>query len=288
MKKSVVIGSLLMLLLFSCAAQATINVGIQAPRGAIKAMAEWGELGNYLKQALGEDVQIVPLDPAKTVKTFKSGKVDYLLSNPVLALTMIKKGGATTLATLNRKAGSQFGGVIIAKKGSNITKAADLKGKNVLAFKFKKSAAAYVFQVKHLKEKGIDPYKDFASFTQSVSQDNIVLAVKNGLADAGFVKTGLLEAMQREGKIKVSDFEIIDQVKDGFAHVHSTKLYPEWTVVMSGKADPGTSEKLKNALLKLGSSDAACKKARIAGFVKPVSFDDLDSTLRELKLGPYK
>lgn len=279
--------TLFALLLISTIANATINVGIQAPRGALKAMSEWGELGKYLKQSLGEDVKIVPLDPAKTLASFKQGKVDYLLSNPVLALTLIKKDGASTLVTLKRKAGNKFGGVIISKKGSNIKTAADLKGKKVLAFKFKKSAAAYVFQVKHLAEKGVDP-KDFASFSESKSQDNIVLAVKNGLADAGFVKTGLLEAMQKEGKIKISDFEIVDQVNDGFGHVHSTKLYPEWTVVSKSKADSGITSKIKDALLKLSTSDNACKKARIAGFVEPASFDDLDNTMKSLKLGPYK
>jgi ABC-type phosphate/phosphonate transport system substrate-binding protein len=178
--------------------------------------------------------------------------------------------------------------VIIAKKGSNIMKSSDLKGKSVLAFKFKKSAAAYVFQVKHLLDQGIDPYKDFGSFTEAKSQDDIVLAVKNGLVDAGFIKTGLLEAMEKEGKIKKSDFEIVDQVNDGFAHVHSTKLYPEWTMTSSPKADPAMSGKIKTALLKLNNGNEACKKARIAGFVEPLSFDELDNTMQTLKLGPYK
>ena len=94
--------------------------------------------------------------------------------------------------------------------------------------------------------------------------------------------------MQKEGKINISDFEIVDQVDDGFAHVHSTRLYPEWSVVFSSKADAGITDKLKAALLKLSTNDTVCKKARIAGFVEPQSFDDLDDTMRTLKLGPYK
>ena len=288
MNKHVLKSSIFALLLFVNLAHATVNVGVHAPRGALKAMAEWGELANYLTQQLGQDVKIVPVDPAKTMETFSSGKVDYLLSNPVLALTLMKKQGAIPLATFNRNSGNQFGGVIIAKKGTNITKASDLKGKSVLSFKFKKSAAAYVFQVKHLMNLGMDPYKDFGSFTEAKSQDDIVLAVKNGLADGGFIKTGLLEAMEKEGKIKKSDFEIVDQVNDGFAHVHSTQLYPEWTVISTAKTNPAMNAKIKTALLKLTKGDEACKKARIAGFVEPSSFDELDNTMKALKLGPYK
>lgn len=275
------------MLLVTNMAQAGVNVGVQAPRGALKAMAEWSELGKYLSQELGQEVKIVAVGPAKTVETFSKGEVDYMLANPVLALTLIKKQGAHPVVTLKRKAGHQFGGVIISKKGSNIKTTQDLKGKNVLAFKFKKSAAGYVFQVKHVMDKGIDPFKDFKSFTQSKNQDDIVLAVKNGLADAGFVKTGLLEAMVKEGKIKADDIEVVDKVNDGFANVHSTTLYPEWTVVNSSKADAVVTSMLKTSLLKLTAADESCKKARIVGFVEPLSFDELDHTLKALKLGPY-
>ena len=279
--------SLVLMLLFTNLAHAAVSIGVQAPRGALKAMAEWSELGKYLTKELGQEVKILPVDVTKTVKTYTNGGVDYMLANPVMALTLIKKQNAKTLVTLNRKAGNQLGGVIIAKKGSNIKTSTDLKGKSVLAFKFKKSAAGYVFQVKHVMDKGLDPFKDFSSFTQAKNQDDIVFAVKNGLADAGFVKTGLLEAMQKEGKIKKTDFEIVDQVNDGFAHVHSTKMYPQWTIVYGDKTDPVVTAKLKTALLKLKSDDMASKKARIAGFVEPLSFDELDKTMRALKLGPY-
>ena len=107
------------------------------------------------------------------------------------------------------------------------------------------------------------------------------------MADAGFVKTGLLEAMEKEGKIKKADFEIVDQVNDRFAHVHSTYMYPQWTIVYGDKADPAVTTKLKTALLKLKRDDVTSKKARIAGFVEPLSFDELDKTMQALKLGPY-
>lgn len=287
MSKVKLLGSIFILLFATNLAQAAVSIGVQAPRGALKAMAEWGELGKYLTQQMGQDVKIVAVDPAKTVKTFASGKVDYMLANPVLALTLIKKKGASPLVTLKRKSGNQFGGVIIARKGSNIKTAMDLKGKSVLAFKFKKSAAGYVFQVKHVMDKGIDPYRDFKSFKQAKSQDDIVLAVKNGLADAGFVKTGLLEAMEQEGKIKPDDVQIVDKVNDSYKRIHSTRLYPEWTVVYHSNSDPGVTAKLKSLLLGLSVTDEPCKKARIAGFVNPISFKELDHTMKTLKLGPY-
>ena len=112
--------SLVLMLLFTNLAHAAVSIGVQAPRGALKAMAEWSELGKYLTKELGQEVKILPVDVTKTVKTYTNGGVDYMLANPVMALTLIKKQNAKTLVTLNRKAGNQLGGVIIAKKGSQL------------------------------------------------------------------------------------------------------------------------------------------------------------------------
>ena len=268
---------------------AQVKVGVMAPRGALKAMKRWGDLGTYLQTSIGNEVTIVPLKPNETIDAVKNGSVDYMLSNPVLAVIMEKKLQSKPLATMKRKSGSQFAGVIISKKGSGITKAEHLKGKKVMGFKFKRSAAAYVFQVKHLKDKGIDPHKDFALFKEAKKQDDIVLGVKSGLFDAGFIKSGLLEAMVKEGKVKMEDFEIVDQkTDDSLKHVHSTKLYPEWMLTAGSKTDAATSDKIKAALLKLNAGEQASKSAKIEGFVDALSLGELDDTLKSLNLPPYE
>lgn len=273
---------------FSMAANAVyaanLNLGVQAPRSTLKAKAKWSELGKYLTAETGHKVKIVPLKPGATVRAMTDGKVDMMLSNPVLAVFLTKKHGATAIATMKRKSGAQFAGVIISKKGSGITTAAQTKGKKGMAFKFKKSAAAYVFQVKHLMDKGIDPHKDFASFKQAKKQDDIVLAVKAGIVDVGFVKSGLLEAMEKEGKISIADFNIVDQASDSLKAVHSTILYPQWTITAAKKTDSAMTESVKKALLKLSADSAASKKAGIKGFVEPLDLSDLENTLKALGL----
>ena len=272
--------------LFS-AAQAEIKLGVTAPRGALATMKSWGALGEYLQTAVGTPVKVVPVKPNETKAMVKNGEVDYMLTNPALTVVLQKKDGATPFATLNRKSGSRFGGTIISKKGSGITKAADLKGKKVMGFQFKRSAAAYIFQVKHMLDNGIDPHKDFAVFHEAKKQDDIVLAVKSGLFDAGFVKSGLLEAMAKEGKIKLDDFDIVDKKNDSLKQLHSTILYPEWCISAGAKVDPGMTSKVKAALLKLDANSKASKSANIIGFVDLISLSDLDVTLKTLHLPPY-
>jgi len=287
MKKLFIIGAcVLSLLSIGVVNAAEIKVGVMAPRGALKAMKRWGELGKYLGTELGTTVTMVPLKPKDFTSSMTSGAVEYALSNPVIAVVLQNKAGAQPLATMNKKSGNQFAGVIISKKGSGITKAADLKGKKVMAFKFNRSAAAYVFQVKHLKDKGIDPHKDFAVFKEAKKQDDIVLAVKAGVFDAGFIKSGLLESMAKEG-ISLNDFEIVDKQNDSLSSVHSTALYPEWTVSAAKTAKPEVTAKLKAALLKMTAATPASQKAKIVGFVEVVSLDSLSDTLKSLKLPPF-
>ena len=263
----------------------SINVGVQAPRSVVKALAKWGELGNYLKAELGMDVKIVPLNPAVTIDAVKSGKVDFMLANPVVTLVIKEKNGATPMATVNKNYGSKFSGVIIAKKGNGIATAADLKGKKVMTYK-KKSAAAYVFQVKHLKDKGIS-VEDLGSTKIAKKQDDIVLAVKAGLFDAGFVKSGLLESMAAEGKVSLDDFTIVDSQSDSLSLVHSTALYPEWCFSATTDKGNGMVDKVKAALTKLKAGDTASTKAKIVGFVELEDLTGLADTLKSLNMAPY-
>jgi ABC-type phosphate/phosphonate transport system substrate-binding protein len=265
-----------------------LKIGILAPRGELKAKARWHEFGNYLGSELGKAVTIVPLPPARVTAAADSGKVDFLLSHSPHTVYVEEKLDAKVMATLNTKAGPRFGGVIISKSGSGIVSAPDLNGKEVMSLKFKAAAGAYIFQTFHLLQQGIDPHKDFASIREGKKQDDLVLAVKNGLIDAAFVRTGLLENMQREGKIKLEEFDIVDRRETpGFPLLHSTELYPEWCMSALGSASMEDINKMKAALFNLTDDMPVTKKARIKGFVKPVTLDGIKQALKALQIAPY-
>lgn len=265
-----------------------LKVAVLAPRGELKASARWQEFGDYLSKEIGKPVTIVPLPPSRVIEAAASQKIDFLLSHAPHTVYVQEKLGANLMATLNTKVGPRFGGVIIAKKGSGITTAKDLQGKNVMSLKFKAAAGAYIFQTFHLVQKGIDPHKDFASLKAGKKQDDLVLAVKNGFIDAAFIRSGLLENMQREGKIKVDDFEIVDNRKDdGFPLLHSTALYPEWCFSVLPHVAGEDASQVSSALFKLTPEMSAANKARIEGFVQPVPLDGIKQALETLQIAPY-
>jgi ABC-type phosphate/phosphonate transport system substrate-binding protein len=148
------------------------------------------------------------------------------------------------------------------------------------------AAAAYMLQAYHLLKRGIDVHKDFASFQPAQKQDDLAMLVQKGVADAAFVRSGLLEEMEKEGKLKVADFEIIDQKRgDDFAPVHTTVLYPEWYVAATAKTDAALAQRVKAALLRLTSTTEAARVARINGFVEPLALDEWKALVAALRVG---
>ena len=278
--------SFLFLSLYVASAQADLTLLVNTPRSAIKAQKKWSGVAQYFSDTVGEKVKVIAVPPSKTNDQAKRGEIDFMIINPVMSTLVAHRYHGDLLANVERSSGSKIGGVILAKKGSGITTADDLRGKAIMTYK-KASAAAYIFQMFHLKSKGISE-SDFASMRISKRQDDIALAVRAGVVDAGFVKTGLLEAMAKEGKISMDDFVIIDQRSEGFANVHSTMLYPEWYLLATSEKGKKYASSISQAALGMSAGHAAAKKAKINGFVKALSTKDLDVMLKAMEMAPFE
>lgn len=265
---------------------ADLKLAVVTPRGPLEAK-KWNEFAKYLSASVNKSFEVVPFNASQMNDAIVGGHIDFALANPVSAVIAAEKKNAKPLATMKADGTTYLAGVIFAKKGGKVQSIADLKGKNVMGHQFGESAAAYVFQVYHLKQQGIDAHRDFASFRDAKKQDDIVLAVHSGVIDAGFVKTGVLESMAKEGKIKLEDFVILDQKKDELDFVHSTDLYPDWFLLAGANIDSALAGKVKEAVLKLKPSDEAATVAKIDGFVDAQSLESMKAALKALKLAPY-
>jgi ABC-type phosphate/phosphonate transport system substrate-binding protein len=274
-----------LMLVFFGTAHADLIIGVVAPRGELQATTRWAEFGKYLSAQLKQEVHIVPLLAPKVIDAVKNGEIDVLLSHPGHTLAAAEKYGAKPLATVSDKEGAQFAGVIVVRHGG-VKRLADLKGKTVMTLD-DSSAGAYVFQTYHLKKHGLDVNKDMKRVTGK-NQDDLVLAVKGGFADAAFVRTGVLEAMARDGKIGKDDVEVLEpRVDKDLDRPHTTALYPEWYLSALPKVNGATAAKVKTAVLKLKPEDPACQSAKINGFVPPLPLTGMKDALKTLKLPPY-
>ncbi|MGD9123736.1 MAG: phosphate/phosphite/phosphonate ABC transporter substrate-binding protein, partial [Desulfarculaceae bacterium] len=220
----------------------------------------------------------------------KDGVINFMLANSAFYVVMEKKYKVKAVATLinsrKGKALKEFGGVILVKKGSPIKTLADIKGKKFMCVKYSSFGGAQMAW-RLLIENGIDPKKDCSAFIEGNKHDNVVLAVLNGSVDVGTVRSDTLERMQDEGKIKMSDFTIINKKTDAFPFVHSTRLYPEWPMAATAKTDSAVAKKVGEALISIKAGSPAAKAGKIVGWTEPADYTQVRECLKAIKYGVF-
>lgn len=271
-------------------ASAQVKVGVLAKLGAPQCLQQWGATGQYLTEALGTPVEIVPLKFEEIEPSVVAGRIDFVLANSAFYVELNKKYGIEAAVTMinsrKGKALSEFGGVILVKADSPIQTIADLAGKKFMAVSESSFGGAQMAW-RLMLENGIDPKKDCAEFVFGKKHDNVVLAVQSGGVDAGTVRSDTMERMADEGKINLADFRVLHQMDDGFPFLHSTRLYPEWPMAATKKADPAVTAKLVAALKALTPEHPAAQQAKIVGWTDPLDYAPVVECLTAIKFGAF-
>lgn len=282
--KLAVLAGLFLGLASSVPAIAEVSIAVVAPRGEAQTKAEWSEFARYLEGKIGEPVVLVPVLVNKMVGEIADKRVDFALTDPVQAVSVSRAHNMPLVASLVPSSGAQFGGVIIANPKAGITKIEDLKGKKVAALSTV-SAGAYQFEAYEAMKHGVKVPQDLAQLLEVKNQDDTVFAVKAGVMDAGFIRTGQLESMVKGGKLAESDVVVVDR-KGGFPLALSTALYPEWYLV-DVKGDAAKAAKVKAAVVALGADSPAAKAAKINGFTDPLDPAPIVEMMKAMKVPPF-
>ncbi len=282
------------LLLVCCIAQvsageaAPLRLGVLANRGELAAKTQWSDFAAWLGTQAGRPGELVPLAIAQVPKAVAERGIDLLICNPGLAARVVKENAAVPLATWKAKDGAtRMAGVILANPKAGIATVGDLRGRKVMTYG-DDSAGAWQFQAGLLQTRGLDPAKDIVR-TISKKQDDIVLAVKAGAFDAGFVRNGVLEDMIAKGKVAAADVVVVEPqpAEAGFAQARSTPFYPEWFLLATAGLDAGQAKTLAAACLALPADQPALGKAEITGWIAPMDLAPTLELLKALKQPPF-
>jgi signal transduction histidine kinase/ABC-type phosphate/phosphonate transport system substrate-binding protein len=218
------------------------------------------------------------------------GEADFVFCNPELFALLRSRHGLAAMATLMPMVGghptTQFGGVIFAKaQRDDLAELKDLSGK-VIATVGKTSLGSYLMQRWTLFEAGVT-IDEGRLLTTGMPQDKVVMAVVDGRADVGFVRTGVLEAMERERKVKPGDFKIIHPQTDvDFPQHLSTELYPEWPFAATKHAPMAVVKTVTQTLLSIRPDSAAAKTAGYYGFSPPGDYSPVEAMMLRLHAIP--
>jgi len=256
-----------------------VNVGVLAHRGTGDFEAVWAPLRDYLDGAVpGWRFQFTPVTLVSARGQLENRNLDFLITNPGHYVTLAREFPMSVLATrLPRGPDGEptgaFGSVVFTAAESDITALRDIAGRSVLAV----DAAAFGgFQVAwhEFAKQGIDLFRDPTSLTfTGFPQDQIVTRVLAGDADVGIVRSGLLEAMAREGQIALDAAKVLNPNAD-FAHPVrlSTRLYPEWPFLVLAGTDTALATAVARALLATSLPEIVLHHALRDTWEAPVSY----------------
>jgi len=200
-------------------------------------MQEYQPIAEHISHELNISVVIQPLSQKKLEQEVEAGRIDIIATNPTHYLSLQKQGKTTgAITTLVKRYNNvvipYLGGVIITRAHrDDIRSIAALRGKKV-AIPNKKMLGGYQTQDYELHKAGVNITKDLTTIAYG-THVAVVNAVLTQEADAGFVRSGILEELSLEGKINLEDFFIINEQKfTNFPMKISTNLYPEWSIVV--------------------------------------------------------
>lgn len=270
-----------------------LTLGVLSYRPKAIMQRTWQPLANYLTQAVpGHEVRLRVLNPAEMEGALQRHELDFVFTNPAHYISL-RSGNLLSgaLATVVRAEKGHIvpaiGGVMIVRDDrDDITTLRDLYGKRV-ATPAPSFLGGYVSQAFELFDAGLD--LDRIEFESSAQlHDRIVDAVLRGEADVGFVRTGVLEDLAREGRTDISQLRVLNrQNLPGFPYALSTRLYPEWPLVALPQVNSETARVIAARLLNLEADDPAAISAGIHGFSIPADYAPVESAMRSLRAPPF-
>ena len=276
------------------ASASEVRIGVLPTSGAEQALKYWKPVSDYLSaQITDHHFTIVPIDYKNMERAVANDQLEFVIANPSQYIEYEVKYNASRIATLLNHLGpsetSLFGSVIFTRADrKDIATLADLKGKSFATVSATAFAAWHVTRYE-LQRHGISS-RDLVSvkFT-GVPTENVVMAVKRGEADAGSVRTDLLEKMAQEGKIDLNEFRILNkQVVPGFPFLLSTPLYPEFAFARLRNTDPKLANRIAAQLLLMPHDSIAKTTQQPIAWTVPDNYESVRTLLKAMKLPPYQ
>ncbi len=290
---------LLLILLLSPApialAQEPLQLGVLLYRPADKVVTDWQAVARLLSERLeGRRVELQIVDYEAMNRAVARQELDFVLTQPAHYILLARRHSLSApLATMIRSEAGQavrtFGGVIITRADNRtIRRLEDLRSRHI-ATVTRESLGGWMMQRHELAQRGIHLAQDNRISELGMPHDGVVAAVLRGEVEVGLVRTGVLEAMAREGKVDISALRIINpQSLPHYPYQSSTRLYPEWPVVALPHVSEADSNRMAAALLTLPLGNETLAGANLYGFTTPMNYEPVEGLLRSLRLPPFE
>lgn len=250
---------------------------------------DWAPLQQGLAQALpARRFEFLPLTPQQIDAAVAEASVDYVVTNPGHYVALEARFGVTRLATQNADEGEDAAHAV----GSAVVMRADaapleglqaLRGRRVASVGPDAFGGHRVVAAEWLKL-GLDAESGQLQMLHTgYPMTRVVDAVLAGQADAGILRTCLLEQLERSGRLLPGRLRVVGELPRGSLDCRrSTPLYPGWAFAASAGAPRPLTRELLLALLQLQSPSGSTR------WSAPADYQRVHEVLRALQAPPYQ
>jgi len=281
---------LILSLIVSFSMAQTLTFGVLEYKGKEKVIKQYQPLVDYISAQIGTKVNLEVLSEEDLEEQVRQKKIDIVATNPTHFISLRKHGDltgaiATEMKYYNGMTTSYLGGVVITRSNRHdIRTLLDLRNRTI-AFPGKKFLAGYQAQDYELKKVGINLPQD-ATLLKVKNHDAVVESLLSNKAEVGFVRTGTIEEMISNHKLKRSDIFVINEQKySHFPWIVSTEIYPEWAIAARIDLNDSLIKQIAAAIYTYVPKNHI--EGRIEGFLIPADYTSVDVLARELRIPPY-
>lgn len=270
----------------------TVNIGVLAYDGKQRAIARWQPTANYLSEQIPtHSFRIKALSHEEFAHELNKNTLDFILTNPGHYVRLEAAYGATRITTFKANYDDQeltrFSSVIFSASDSDIEQLEDLPGHRFAAVN-QDAFGGFQLAQKALLETGIDALDELEIIWLGFPHSDVVKAVLEGRADAGTVRTGVLEHMVSKQELELTQLNILAaRDSSSFPLLHSVDLYPEWPFATLPDTAPDLARSVAIALLKMTPNDPAAQAANGRGWTIPLDYSSVHEVFRVLEIEPY-
>ena len=256
-----------------------LRVGFVPAEDAQRVMQNAQPIVEILRKRLNMEVQpFVATDYTGVVEALRVNKLDMAFLTPASYVLAKNEANIRVILKSERKGIPFYYAAIIVRADSGIRSLDDLRGKS-FAFGDALSTTGNVIPRRMLKERGIDPVRDFKQVLHSGGHDATVLAVLHGKVDAGATYANSPDGSDTAWMRYLKSAEEAKKIRA----IAFSEPIPADNLVVSANLERSLVDQIEQTFIELSSDPQGKKMLRelyqIDGFV-PATDGDYDSVRR--------
>lgn len=266
---------------------AEVRIGVLAWMGEEAAAVQWSPLAASLERSLPEHrFSLRYLDLEGMARAIADREVDFVATNPGHYVVLEARHGVTRIATQTMAPGQDpahtVGSAVLVLAGrAELQSLEDLRGRRLAAVA-PEAFGGYQVVWAELKRRGIDPEAgDILPHFTGFPMSRVIAAVESGEADAGAVRSCLLEQLIRDGAVPKDRFRVLSPQGSAAPCRTSSRSYPGWAFAATSNTSLELAREVLIALLSLAPEQGAGR------WSVPADYHPVHEMLRELHIAPY-